>query len=280
MKISPVKIAGHLRRLITKPGGTEPPASSKANPHNDEEQIIKSLLTNLGRVSGQCVDIAASDGITISNTVGLYRSGWSGLAVEGHPLAFARLAENYRHLPQVQLARCIVTPANVVQLLEGHGIKKDFSFLNLDIDSYDYFVLEALLGVFRPAIVCAEINEKIPPPIEFTVKFVPGHAWQGDHFYGQSIVTLHALARRFGYALVELHYNNAFLVAEELGSPVSLSAAAAYDQGYRLKADRQDKFPWNKDMDYLLSMDPKDAAQSLRERFEKYDGRYDLSVQA
>lgn len=259
----------------------KPPTSSNGNSLHDEERIARTILASLGRVSGQCVDIAASDGITISNTVGLYRMGWSGLAVEGHPLAFARLAENYRQLPQVQLARCMVTPANVVQLLHGHGIERDFEFLNLDIDSYDYFVLEALLEDFRPAVICAEINEKIPPPpppIEFTVKWTPGHAWQGDHFYGQSIVTLHALARRFEYSLVELHYNNAFLVAEELGPPVSLIPKIAYDEGYRLKADRQDKFPWNRDMDDLLSMTPEDAAQSLRERFKKYDGLYDLSL--
>lgn len=275
------RIITHITRCFRRLAGhgKDGVAAAKAcNSHNEEERIAKELVTGLGFASGQCVDIAASDGLTISNTVGLYRRGWGGLAVEGHPVAFSKLAANYRELSDVQLARCMVTPANVVQLLHGHGIKTNFEFLNLDIDSYDYFVLEALLGHFRPAVICTEINEKIPPPIKFTVKWAPGHSWQGDHFFGQSIQTLHALASRFDYALVELHYNNAFLVANEFNPASSLTAAQAYDEGYRLKPDRRAKFPWNDNMEDILNVDPEKACKILEARFAEYSGRFEIGI--
>ena len=50
--------------------------------HLDEQSIIKEYLNTLGLESGCCVDIAASDGISMSNTYSLYKDGWGGLAVE------------------------------------------------------------------------------------------------------------------------------------------------------------------------------------------------------
>jgi len=76
---------------------------------------------------------------------------------------------------------------------------------DIDIDGYDYFVLDELLSAFRPAIICAEINEVIPPPIKFTVKWHPSYVWGENHFFGQSICQLNLLCEKYDYALVELH---------------------------------------------------------------------------
>jgi hypothetical protein len=64
----------------------------------------------------------------------------------------------------------MVTPNNVVSLLLANDTPKEFAFLNLDLDGYDYFVLEQILTHYRPKLICKEINEKIPPPIKFSVK--------------------------------------------------------------------------------------------------------------
>ena len=67
--------------------------------------------------------------------------------------------------------------------------------------SYIIWALAGAIAVglsdYRPRLICSEINEKIPPPIKFTVKYSPNHYWQGDHFYGQSISQLYKLCKKY-----------------------------------------------------------------------------------
>jgi len=242
-----------------------------------EIAVTRSLLEQLGVRGGTAVDVAACDGVTKSNTLALYENGWRGLAVEGDPRRFAQLARVYSRLPQVGLARLWVTPANIVGLLESAGVGEDFEFLSLDLDSYDHYVLAAILERFQPQLVCAEINEKIPPPLRFTVTFDPDHVWQGDHFYGQSISKLHELAVRHDYVLVRLHYNNAFLAPAASGLPAS-TPEEAYRAGYLDRPDRLRAFPWNADMEALHSLPLDEQLAFVRRRFAAYEGRFELEA--
>jgi hypothetical protein len=218
--------------------------------------------------------MAASDGYTMSNTFALYQANCSGLAVEYDGEKFKALSGLYRRFNNVNLLRAKITPENVLDILRCCSTPENFTFLNMDIDSYDYFVLREVLTGYRPSLICAEVNEKIPPPIRFSVKYDPSHVWASDHFYGQSLAQLALLCEDFRYDLVELHYNNAFLVPREINSHAALAVQDAYDQGYRLKPDRRKLFPWNADMDLLLSMTTPDALRFLNEKFKKYEGRY------
>jgi hypothetical protein len=161
-----------------------------------------------------------------------------------------------------------------VSLLRGLEIPKDFGVLSLDIDGYDHFVLKALLESFRPWILLVEINEKIPPPLRFTVLWDPEYVWHSDHFYGQSLSQAHALAAAFGYALVALEYNNAFFVLRGESPRPELTPERAYREGYLDRPDRLTKLPWNRDMEDLLGTSPEMAARLLRERFVSYAGKY------
>jgi hypothetical protein len=162
--------------------------------------------------------------------------------------------------------------------MRGFGIPRDFGFLSFDIDGYDHFVLAALLEEFRPALMCVEINEKIPPPLRFTVRPDVGFEYRGDHFFGQSIAKLVELAAARDYDLVELHYNNALLVPRERGLGVALTAEEAYRTGYAERPDRRQRFAYNADMDPLLTMDPDAAAQFVREKFRGREAEYLLEL--
>lgn len=242
-----------------------------------EQQVIQRLLEELGIETGYCVDIAASDGVTMSNTLALYAKGWGGLAVEYNPIKFALLSKGYKKFESVNLAKCKVIPANVLALLEANQAPKEFEFLNLDIDSYDHYVLKAMLSTYRPALICAEVNEKIPPPLKFSVKWDEGFYWREDHFYGQSLSMLYDLVKEFDYSLVELHYNNAFLIPAEKSPLPALTPEQAYQDGYLNQPDRKEKFPWNADMEALIGMDHSDAIEFVREKFRAYEGQYVLS---
>lgn len=224
------------------------------------------------------MDIAASDGVDQSNTFTLYRRGWTGLAVEADPARFRALAAVHARTTGIGLARTLVTPENVVALLQAHDIPREFGFLSFDIDGFDAFVLDALLDAFRPSLICAEINEKIPPPLRFTVLARPGYEYRGDHFFGQSIGELAHLAARHDYDLVQLHYNNAFLVPRERGLGGGLSAEEAYRAGYAEQPDRRERFPYNADVEPLQTLAPEDAVAFVDRLFADRQGEYRLSI--
>jgi hypothetical protein len=214
----------------------------------------------------------------MSNTLALARGGWDGLAVEGDADRFARLARGYARYSRVRLARVRVTPDNVVELLRSHGVPREFGVLSLDIDGYDHYVLARLLEAFRPGLICAEINETIPPPVKFTVTYRPDHAWTKDHFFGQSLAMLDALRARHGYALVQVEYNNAFLVPEESSPVASRPVAEVYREGYLARTDRLIRLPWNREMEYLQGLPPERVVEALHARFARYAGRYVCEV--
>ena len=60
---------------------------------------------------------------------------------------------------------------------------KNLTFINLDIDSYDLEIINQILDSgFKPDIVSIEINEKIPPPIYFSVTYDQKSLLEGRPF--------------------------------------------------------------------------------------------------
>jgi len=240
----------------------------------DEESIIKRYLKELQIEKSFVVDIAAGDGVGMSNIYALYKEGWPGVAAEYDSIAFSNLSKTYRDIPSVNLIRIKITPQNVNHIFEACSVPIRFSFLNLDIDGYDYYVLDPILVKYRPSLICAEINENIPPPIRFTVIYDANYSWAKDHFYGQSISQLYLLCEKYKYDLVKLHYNSAFLIPSEINKYKALTPGEAYDKGYRLRNDRKEKFPQNKDMESVLEMIPNQAVKFLTEKFKEHKGKY------
>lgn len=239
-----------------------------------EEGVIRRLLSLCHLQNRFCVDIGAGDGVTMSNALGLLRAGWAGACIEGDGVRFAQLAVLHQRNDSVRLARTIVTPDNVVETLIALGAPTVPDFLSLDIDGYDYYVLDALLARFRPMLLCTEINEKIPPSLRFSVLYRPGYWWGGNDFFGYGIAMLTDLCQKHGYAIACLEYNNAFLMPAELIPVPPLDARTAYLQGYWERPDRLVKLPWNQSWDILGGLPAEQAMQIVRERFSSFDGSY------
>jgi hypothetical protein len=239
-----------------------------------EARIIDEWLARMPPRHRWYVDIAAGDGETMSNTLALAEAGWEGLAVEADAGEFARLERAYAARPRVRTARVVVTPDNVLDVLGAHGVPRELGVLSLDIDGYDHFVLAALLEGYRPRLICAEINESIPPPVKFTVTYRPGHTWAKDHFYGQSLAMLDVLRERHAYALVQVEYNNAFLVPAERSPVATRPVGEIYREGYLARPDRLARLPWNREMEFLQSLAPEAVVDALRVRFARYAGRF------
>ncbi len=272
---------GQLRKLEHRLHRAQVAAGRGRFSNFDEERILQKYIAQLLPDEQQrrtIVDIGAGDGVKGSNTYALFTDGWSGVGVEGSNRRMAKLAQAYKYYPQASACNCIVTPANVVPLLRAYNIEREFGILSLDIDSYDYRVLDALLSEFRPHLIVTEINEKIPPPLKFVVNYDPDFELV-HHFFGYSIASLAELAARHRYAILELEYNNAFLAPAELpGITMPLDAATAYRRGYLDRPDRMEKFRANANMEVLHTLSPAEGVRFLEKFYARHQGKYELSI--
>lgn len=243
-----------------------------------EEVIIQQLCDRIPGLEQYYVDIGAHDGVGWSNTARLALAGWAGFAIEGDRNLVAKFSETYRNIPNVKVVHTFATPLNVCELLKSQNVPHNFGVLSIDIDSYDYFVLEALLKEFRPAIIVSEINEKIPPPLEFTVMFEEGWEWDYSQFYGQSISQLHKLCKKEEYGIVAMEYNNVILIDKEFFSGPFLSPEEALYQGYLGRQDHLKLFPWNEEYEWLHRTSPEEAKSFIHQLFAPYSGKYQLEL--
>ena len=204
---------------------------------SEEIKLINFYLEILG-VDKYYVDIGASNGIGASNTFHLARKKWGGIVIESDAKQFAILSNNLitQNTKKIQLK---ISSKNIVGVLEACECPKAFSFQNIDIDSCDFHVLRSLRKVYRPLLICAEINERIPPPCKFTVRDGIDSSLLGGAFYGMSIAKCAELCEQHNYDIVSLHFNNFFLVPRENNKWKSLSVSDAYALGYVRREVRQ-----------------------------------------
>jgi hypothetical protein len=252
------------------------------NSYLGEFKLIENTLKTINLSNKYLVDIGASDGITQSSTVKfLTDQDYSGLLFEYNPESFSKLAFLYDSRIDVKLAKNKATPNNIVSLMQGFEVPKDFDFLNLDIDCYDLEVLRSLLqGGFIPKVISMEINPIFPPGIEFEVKFSNDQVWQGDWFFGCSISSAEKALIQFGYLLVKIEYNNAIFIHQLATNRFSKirSTIELYDEGYRNKFDRKQRFPNGLEVEFLMDGSLFHAFQKINDLFCEYKGKYELSI--
>ena len=243
--------------------------------HGEAKKLLE-LCEKFEINNGYYVDIGASDGWTSSATFPFAKSNnFSGLSIEPDSLKFKKMNFIYKNFNNTHLSDSKVTPENITSLLKEFDVPENFDLLNLDIDSYDLFVVKALLDSFQPKIISMEINEKIPPPIYFTVTYDEKHVYEGDDFYGCSLQAAYEELYKFDYKLHTLLYNNAIFISSEVSTnQQKLSITEFYINGYVDKPDRTQKFSYNKDKDVLLDMDKNSAVDFINDLYKNYAGKY------
>jgi hypothetical protein len=272
---------------ITRMGGLEIRRASiprKDTTQFGELAIIETMLSKLGAdpKSGFVIDIGASDGVNGSNTYPLFRQGYAGMAIEPVPERFVDLAHAFKLFKAI-LLRINATPENIIDILKSCNTPENPTFMNFDIDSYDYYLLSGILTKYRPQLICAEINEKIPTPIKFKVVYNQNpkydHTRVGNFFFGMSISALGDICKEFNYDIITLNYNNAFIVPHERNVfSVALTPEEAYLKGYVEKRDRKEKFPWNANMESLLHMNAEEGIAFINKQFSEFEGDYIVSL--
>lgn len=246
--------------------------------HSNEQQILAGYVEKLLPKDHPrtVVDIGAGNGVRWSNSYALLLEGWKALGIEADAQKYALLSRAYRNFPRANTSNSRAEPDNIGSILETFGIEKNFGVLCLDIDGNDYWVLNAILSKFRPGLVVTEINENIPPPLGFVVRFDRDFQLR-HHFYGYSITALEDLCEKHNYGILELEYNNAFLAPRELGAGRFKDAETAYRQGYLDRPDRKTRFASNLDMEILHSISPEEGMRFIHEFYMGKSRNYYLA---
>ncbi|CAF3699322.1 unnamed protein product [Rotaria socialis] len=187
------------------------------------------------------------------------------IAIELQEGFYAKLKEN---LPASNIAKVnqALEPHTVQHIFRANAVPQRPLLFKIDIDGYDYPVVRALFlhplnncrTEFEPAFVMVEMNEKVPPPINFYTRYRVPYAYTGDHLYGASITAwTRLLSYEFGYVLLGTYdWNNLMYIRYDLAQHLKLlyqfphNSHDVWFHGYWNRPERDEKFPWNKNVTY------------------------------
>lgn len=172
---------------------------------NGEQVAIEEILARLRLSSGTVVDLGAGDGWALSNTRHLLHQGWRGVLIDADNRGNSEVHQHF------------LTAENVVGIVSSYTQFADV--LSIDLDGNDYWILNAFLAAFKPALIVCEVNPRFERQEVKVMAYNPEHRWQGVDYYGMSIGAVEHLCRRFGYTLYDYNGLNAFLIRSDLGVP-------------------------------------------------------------
>lgn len=229
------------------------------------------------------VDIGASVGVA-SDPVYPFISGanrgYKGLCIEGSAEKTRQLASK----TSFHICNQFINPTNIIGIFESYEVPIDLDVLKIDIDGYDLEVLRTILSVYKPKIIVAEINEKIPPPILFEIKYTPDYAWDESHAFGFSIQSGEQFMSSAGYKIVEIFdYGNIICVHSDFCKTLGVDNAPSIQDLYKTQYVDVVKsgkgLPWNANVNYWLDIqDPEILKDTITNYFCKVNDRSKFQV--
>jgi hypothetical protein len=157
----------------------------------DEDSIIMNIFEEIKTTNKFYVDIGALGyGALMSNTLCLHNENWKGLAFD--------MDED----PNNRTIKEFITPFNILEILKKYNCPKELDFLSIDIDSFDYDVLENILSEYQPRVICTEYNGTLDPNSTIKMKYKEGYVWDKTNNYGYSYGAGKYLLEKNGYKVI------------------------------------------------------------------------------
>ncbi len=237
---------------------------------SQETSVVLDLLATCNH-EHLVVDIGAGEINSLSNSRYFLEKGWRGVLFDINPLkASEALRLTFEHKLNATYSNTPLTPDNICTFLHAHRVSADFSFLSIDIDSFDFYLLRRILSEFRPRVLIVEINERIPPWIDFELLY--NSAYIGTDltlFSSASISRASKILKCFDYVPIRLLYNN-LVAVPRLVAPLSPpSASELWDDGFA-STDWRQRMPWNVPFEQLWSLDPKEAVGAINQMLRSH----------
>jgi hypothetical protein len=194
----------------------------KAYSQSDEDGIIQHLLEKISLrapLARTCIEFGASNGLE-NNTHYLLLNGFRGFWVEGSRQNIDSLRDvlGGTEFGSLQVVESFVTMANLAGIVaRARGfLGEEIDLLSIDLDGNDLYFHAECLKHIRPKIIVAEYNPRFRPPMRMVIPYNEAHVWEGDDYYGASLMSLVDTLQ--GYRLVSCNLAgcNAFFVREDL----------------------------------------------------------------
>lgn len=142
---------------------------------NGESIILEYIAERVGLRRPIMFDIGSGDGFILSNS--------KHFRLLGYKVAYFEKENG----SAITLENCI------------NSIDHPF-IVSIDIDGYDYWILDKMLPHYKPEIVIAEFNAMYTD--SRTIAYNPDHVWAGDSYYGFTFEAGKKLAENHGYKVI------------------------------------------------------------------------------
>jgi hypothetical protein len=218
------------------------------------------ILNKIENPSFYIIDIGASTGVNTDPVFKFINNiNYKGLCIEGNSQSVYQLKTK----THFDIYNGYITPSNVLTIFESYNVPCNIDILKIDIDGYDLEVLRVILSKYKPRIIIAEINEKIPPPICFEVKYKENYSWDNSHCFGFSIQSGAKVMNENNYKIAAVYeLNNILCINDELCKSFEIQSINTdeyiknlYKKEYIDNFDRLHILPWNENINYWLNID-------------------------
>lgn len=236
--------------------------------------MIDHCLQLLPNKTNYIVDIGASTGGGPLYPF-LQNTDYSGIAIECVESNYIKLCEKLNN-PKIHKHHGFATPDNICSIFSQYNAPINFDLLKIDIDGYDLSVIRSILQSYRPSIIIAEINEKIPPPIHFEINYSKDYFWDGSHCYGFSIQAGKDIIEPFGYKMSMIYdCNNIICLNTTIFNVPDIDIQQIYRKGYSDNNHALHSLPWNQDVHYWtrLTSTPELLKSEIFTYFTQYNPR-------
>ena len=221
---------------------------------NEEDGIILALLDATGVSARRFIELG-SGGSGGNSAMLAADMGWGGLMVDASPRAARMATHEFRANPGVVIVHARVTSDGINDLLRTHGFTGEVDLLSIDIDSIDYWVLDAITACTARVLV-VEYNAGFGPRRSITLPDAAPPKVRPREYFGASLAALTKAAERRGYRLVLCEYSgvNAFFVREGLASGIPTLTPEQAFRPFRYRLRDEDRVP-----------DPADVVKSIED---------------
>ena len=147
--------------------------------------------------------------------------GWTGLMLDASKVAIKKQRSLYGHRPGMVSVCAKVTPETINKILANNGFDGEVDLFSIDIDSYEYWVVDRL-EVCRPRVLVVEYNALFGPTGAVTVPYKEFPANAPRLYRGASLAALEKVACGKGYRLVfcEDEGCNAFFLRDDVATDI------------------------------------------------------------
>ena len=193
---------------------------------HEEDGITLALLRAAGVRHRTFVEIGC--GSTGGNSAMLaYELGWSGLMVDANRKATEGARLLFQFNPGVRVVKARLETKTIDAFLSEEGVAGEVDFMSIDIDSFDYWLWNAVT-VCSPRVLVMEYNGLFGRDRAVTVPDAPRPTVAPKGYGGASLAALEKLARAKGYGLVlcEDAGVNAFFLRDDVAPDIPRMTAA------------------------------------------------------